>query len=112
MWPPGGAGTPKPRFAGIFPNPAVKSLPKSKVQLRPEQEVRQGLPDSKSTPAGIPEHAQLIEVLVNLLYWAGSPPLKVKGGGCGWHEAPKSWWLLALSGVRVMRTGVLDAECA
>lgn len=40
-----------------FPKSSCQSLPKSKVHPRPEQEVRQGLPGSKSTPAGVPEHS-------------------------------------------------------
>lgn len=46
-----------PGLAGIFPKSSCQSLPKSKVQSHPEQEVRQGLPGSKSTQAGVPEYS-------------------------------------------------------
>lgn len=39
-----------------FPKSNCQSLPKSKVQPHPEQEVRQGLSGSKSTQAGVPEY--------------------------------------------------------
>lgn len=46
-----------PGLLAFFQNQLSKSFPKSKVQPHPAQEIRQSLPGSKSTSAGVLEHS-------------------------------------------------------